>query len=181
MNNFARHILLLGILTFSLNASSALADDPYDFDAVSPKEGWGELEVVEEESEPLPFYVEVLLWPVNRFLDLIDIVRIDAGVGTSYGGVVRLTRSGSLGYRHVSPGAVRVGSFGRKPPFLIEEENEYGAGKQYQFSADREVCDAEFGLGLDAFIGGYIGVCMDNTLDFLAGIVFLDPDDDDIR
>ena len=170
--------IVLSLALFLLPQSGSADEAP---EAVSPKEGWGELEVVEEESEPLPFYLEVLLWPVNRFLDLVDVVRVDAGVGTTYGGVLRITRSGSVGYRNVEPGAVRIGSFGRKPPILFEQENEWGAGKQYTFSADREVCNAEFGVGVDLLAGAYLGLCFDNAFDFLAGIIFLDPDDDDIR
>lgn len=163
------------------------ADSPYvaetDYDSIrqSPKDGWGELVVVEEEKEPLPLYAEIFLWPVNRVLDLVDVVRIDVGAGSSYGGVMRITRQGSVGYRKVEPGSLRVGSFGRKSPLLLEKENEFGVGQSYEFSQDRDVCESEFGLGLDLFLGGYIGLCPEGIVDLLAGIFFLDPDNDDIR
>ncbi|MGA1191821.1 MAG: hypothetical protein ACO3XO_06030 [Bdellovibrionota bacterium] len=166
---------------------SSWADSPYvaetDYDAIhrSPKDGWGELVVVEEEKEPLPLYAEILLWPVNRVLDLVDVVRIDIGAGSSYGGVMRITRQGSVGYRKVEPGSLRVGSFGRKSPLLLEKENEFGVGQSYEFSEDRDVCEAEFGIGLDLFLGGYIGLCPEGIVDLFAGIFFLDPDNDDIR
>ncbi|MCB0320774.1 MAG: hypothetical protein KDD60_07580, partial [Bdellovibrionales bacterium] len=147
---------------------------------ISPREGWGELDVVEEE-ESLPLIFEILLWPVNRMLDLADIVRADVGVGTGYGGVVRITKDGSVGYRHIAPGSLRVGSFGRKIPIKFEEENEWGAGKNYTFSEDREVCSSEIGVGVELGLGVYLGVCLEGVVDFLGGIVFLDPEDDDFR
>jgi hypothetical protein len=64
---------------------------------------------------------------------------------------------------------------------MLERENEKGAGGSYQFSGDREVCPGEVGLGLDLGVGLYAGFCFDAMLDFLGGIFFLDPDDDDIR
>ncbi|MCB0330472.1 MAG: hypothetical protein KDD70_12435 [Bdellovibrionales bacterium] len=180
--NTDRTWIITALLLYSLAVlpTVSLADID-ESEIVSPKEGWGELDIEEEEEEPLPFFVELLLWPVNRVLDLVDVVRIDVGAGTSYGGVLRITRQGSLGYRSVAPGSLRIGSFGRKPPILFEEEDEKGAGVNYKFSSDREVCDTEIGVGIDLFLAGYIGICAEGIVDFLGGIIFLDPDDDDIR
>jgi|GEM_PF-2068682 len=180
-------IVFLMLIPLVISPEPAVADSPYvaetDYSNLtqSPKDGWGDLVVVEEEKEPLPLYAEILLWPVNRILDLVDVVRVDVGAGASYGGVMRVTRQGSVGYRKVEPGSLRIGAFGRQSPFLLETENEFGVGQSYQFSEDREVCQAEFGIGLDIFLGGYIGICPEGIVDFFAGLVFLDPDDDDIR
>lgn len=169
--------LLLVICLFLIGPAPLLGEPKAD---ASPKQGWGDLEVVEIDEE-LPIWAEVLLWPVNRVLDLIDVVRLDAGIGTSRGGVVRLSRYANIGERNVAPGSLRLGVFGRDLPIRLEEQDEGGAFSDYRFSADREVCSAEFGLGLDLIVGGYVGLCLDELPDLAGGIFFLDPSDDDIR
>jgi hypothetical protein len=55
-----------------------------------------------------------------------------------------------------------------------------GIGPAFHTSRDRKVCKGEIGLGLDLMIvGGYGGVCLDEFVDFVAGIVTLDPLGDD--
>ena len=146
----------------------------------SPKPGWGDFEVVEKD-ESKPWWQQVLLWPVNRFLDVVDVFKFDVGVGTSYGGVARFTKYGQVGYRSVSPGSLRVGNFGRRAPVMVESSNEFGAGPAFIPSKDRDICKAEFGLGIDLFVGGYVGICGDEVIDLVSGIFFLDTSDDDIR
>lgn len=148
----------------------------------SPKKAWGEFEVVEA-STAIPFWQEALLWPVNRTLDLVDAFKIDLGVGATYGGVLRLSRHMQAGYRKHRPGSLRVGFFGRRMPLMLEKEDEFGfGGESYHSSSEREVCGSEIGLGLDLFLlSGYGGICLEELFDFAAGIVFLDPKDDDLR
>lgn len=148
---------------------------------VSPKSPWGDF-VLEDEESSMPWWGSVLLWLPNRVLDLVDVVRADVGAGMSFGGVVRLTKYGQVGYRSISPVSVRVGAFGRKAPLLIENSSEFGAGPAYVASEDRTVCDGEFGLGLDLFIvGAYGGICVEELLDFAAGLFFIDLSGDDYR
>jgi hypothetical protein len=130
----------------------------------------------------MPWWGSVLLWVPNRVLDLVDVVRADVGAGMSLGGVVRLTKYGQVGYRSVSPVSVRVGAFGRKVPLLIENSSEFGAGPAYVASEDRTVCDGELGLGLDLFlVGAYGGICVEELVDFAAGLFFIDLSGDDYR
>ena len=128
------------------------------------------------------FFRVVLLYLPNRVLDLIDIPRIDAGVGFSTGAVVRATRWGQVGYRVVSPVSLRVGLRGRHLPVFLERSSEFGAGPAFLQSADREVTPVELGVGADLFLAGvYAGLSLDQLVDFIGGFVGLDPADDDLR
>jgi hypothetical protein len=147
----------------------------------SPKPGWGDFEVVEEPA-PRPWWAAALLWVPNRLLDAVDIFRVDAGVGPAYGGVVRVTKYAQFGYRSIRPFSLRAGDFGRTWPVKLESSNEFGAGPAFIQSKDRNICSGELGLGLDLLIvGAYGGVCVEEIVDFAAGLFFLDIMDDDIE
>lgn len=174
---------LSALLLASLLAASAAcyADDEEYLDvSASPKKGWGEFNVIEEK-EPYPWWGHALLWVPNRLMDLIDVFRVDVGVGPAYGGVVRVTRYGQAGYRQMSPFSVRVGDFGRRAPFMVESSNEIGAGPAFIGSKDRKICAGEVGLGLDLLVGAYAGICSEELFDFVTGLVFIDVMDDDIK
>jgi len=162
-------------------AQDRYSDGTYsDLVPTSPKEGWSNLEPIEK-GEGSPIWSQVLLWLPNRVLDLIDVFRVDVGVGPSFGAVVRVTKYGEIGYRQMAPASLRVGDFGRQMPFLIESSNEFGVGPAYVNSSDRKICPGEIGLGADLLVAGaYGGVCVDEFADFLAGIFFIDLKDDDI-
>ncbi len=186
------HILILclsALLSLAVPVAS-LAQSSYDMEVseeetrtveVSPKRGWGSSDFVEED-DALPFWAEALLWPVNRLLDFIDVFRADLGVGPAYGGVLRLTRYGQMGYREMAPGSFRVGLLGRRAPILIETSSESGFGPWFAESKQRSICEAEVALGFDLGIAGaQAGRCFDELFEFLGGIVFLDPSDAHIR
>jgi hypothetical protein len=173
-------------LSMLLTASSSIAQDRYtdgnyrELVPTSPKEGWEKLEPTQQ-GEGSPIWAQILLWLPNRVLDLIDVFRLDVGVGPSFGAVVRVTKYGQLGYRQMAPASLRVGDFGRQMPVLIESSNEFGVSPAYVDSADRKICDGEIGLGADVLVAGaYGGVCVDEFADFLAGIFFIDLKNDDI-
>ena len=149
--------------------------------ATSPNEPWPDFKPGDElPVASSPWWEQALLWIPNRVADLIDIFRVDLGVGPAVGGVVRVTKYGQVGYRMMMPVSVRGGLFGREVPVLVESSNEFGVGPLYVNSADRKVCTGELGLGLDIFlIGGYGGICVEEVADFFAGIFFLDLRDDD--
>jgi len=173
--------LLFATLLLSLTLESALADAKEAEAPASPKQPWGDFTIGTSDSD-YPWWVDVLLWLPNRTMDLIDIFRIDAGVGPAVGGVVRVSKYGQLGYRKPYPSSVRLGLFGRKPPFLVETAEEYGIGPAFVQSKERPVCRGEVGLGIDLFIiSGYAGVCADEAADFLAGLFFFDTAHDDLR
>ena len=181
----------LGVLFFfaPLFPSASSADDQKadrlrEETLVSPKNPWGEFAIDMNEPKPgrQPWWAQVLLWVPNRVMDFIDIFRADVGVGPSFGGVLRVTKHGQVGYRSMSPLSVRVGTFGRHVPFLVENSNEFGIGPGYISSDDRKVCAGEIGLGGDLFLfGAYGGVCIEEVFDFAAGLFFLDVLGDDLK
>lgn len=148
--------------------------------ASSPKKPWGEFTIVEEK-EGSPWWADVLLWVPNRALDAWDIFRVDVGAGPALGGVIRISKYAQAGYRRIAPASVRLGAFGRQAPALVEKSDEYGIGPGYVNSKERSVCAAEVGAGADLFlVSGYLGICGEEVVDFLAGIFFLDVSNDDI-
>lgn len=182
-NTFIALLLTLAVLAVPMagNAQDQYSDGNYkELVPVSPKDGWDKLEPTQK-GDGSPFWSQLLMWLPNRVLDLIDVFRVDVGVGPSFGAVVRVTKYGQVGFREVMPASLRVGDFGRQMPVLLETSNEFGVGPAYVDSADRKVCDGEIGLGADALVAGaYAGVCVDEFADFLAGIFFIDLKDDDI-
>jgi hypothetical protein len=175
---------ILLIVTIS-TSNYAVAQDRYggstrDLVPTSPKQGWSEIEPTQV-NEGTPVWSQVLMWLPNRLLDLIDVFRIDVGVGPSFGAVVRATKYGQVGYRQMAPASLRVGDFGRQMPILVEASNELGVGPAFIESKDRSVCAGEFGVGADLLVAGaYGGVCVDEFADFIAGIFFIDLKDDDL-
>jgi len=156
---------------------SSAADTNVD---ASPKPGWGDFAVVQEDVSPSWWRV-ALLWPVNRVLDLVDVVRVDVGAGIAWGGMVRVTKSGQAAYRRMYPLSIRVGLFGRQMPLIIESEDEIGFGSSLNVDEDRNVCQFELGVGADLLLGGYGGICFDEVPDLIAGFFFFDLSGDDRR
>ncbi len=167
------------------SGSSRYSDDA-ESARVSPKKPWGDFTLdqtsASSNERSTPWWAKILLWAPNRIIDFYDIFRADVGAGMSYGGVLRLSRHVQMGYRDIDPVSVRVGAFGRRAPVLIEHSNEFGIGPAFVESDDRRICDGEVGLGLDVFlVGAYGGICVEEVVDFVAGIFFLDVMGDDIR
>ncbi len=173
-------IVLLALAAALTGGSPVQADEKLEA-AASPKKPWGEFTVVEE-TDSLPWWQHVLLWVPNRFLDLIDVFRFDVGAGVSYGAVARISKYGQVGYRDMAPMSLRIGDFGRDYPVLVERSSEFGIGPGYFDSKDRKICPGEVGVGADVFlVGAYGGICVEELLDFVAGIFFLDIMGDDFK
>jgi hypothetical protein len=180
-SNVRTLLLLLVLVTAPLLLSYAHADEEKKV-RTSPKSPWGEFTVVQEKERVDPWYVQVLFWIPNRMMDFIDIFRVDVGIGPSYGAVVRLSKYGQFGYRNPDPTSVRLGAFGRHQPFLIERSTEFGIGPGFVDSKERKVCPGEVGLGADLLIGGaYAGICIEEVVDFAAGLFFIDIMNDDAQ
>jgi hypothetical protein len=163
-------------------SSTSVEFAPYtlDFVPTSPKEAWRDLEAVQI-NDGTPWWKEVLYYIPNRVLDLIDVFRIDLGIGGSLGGVIRVTKYAQVGYRQMIPASFRVGDFGREFPVLIESSNELGLSPAFKQSADRDVGDAELGVGADlVLVGAYGGIRLDELVDLLGGIFLIDIKDDDL-
>ena len=175
-----RAVVLVVSISWGISASLAFAN-PADDAHVSPKNAWGDFDVVEEDVG-YPWWGDVLAWVPNRILDFIDIFRVDVGIGPSRGAVIRVSKYAQAGYRVMRPGSFRIGDFGRKAPILYERSNEIGVSPSFAQSKDREVCPGEIGLGGDLFIlGGYAGICVEELADFFVGLFFFDIMDDDLK
>ena len=177
---------LLITLLFVAISNAALAQASPDLPrrvgsepVVSPNEPWQTLPS-NTAADERPWWAAVLAWVPNRAMDIIDIFRVDVGVGAAAGGVLRISKGGQVGYRAVSS-SVRIGDFGRTAPVIVETHDEGGAGPDFVQSKDRPVCQGEVGLGLDLGVGAYAGVCLEEVLDAVAGVFFLDPMGDDIN
>jgi hypothetical protein len=172
--------LVILCVTHTAFAQPAPVTEGYPAAESSPKRGWSEFKPVQE-NEGTPWWGHVLLWVPNRVLDLIDIFRVDVGVGPSVGAVVRVTEYAQAGYRQMAPASLRVGDFGRQMPVMVEASNEIGVSPLFKQSKDRSLCPGEVGVGADLLlVGAYGGVCLDEAVDFLAGIFFIDLKDDDL-
>ncbi|NDC37092.1 MAG: hypothetical protein EBZ48_03460 [Proteobacteria bacterium] len=174
--------ILVSLLLMSAACSEVFAqseaDRPPTTVAASPKTGWAAPPKAEEPSSGR----KILLWLPNRIMDFLDIFRVDVGVGPSAGGVVRVTKYAQAGYRQMLPMSARVGLMGRRPPVMLETNNEIGVGPIFMQNSKRKVCVGEVGLGLDLFIaGGYAGICLDEAVDFVSGIFTVDTKDDDFQ
>jgi len=169
------------LLLMAAPLAAAAGDEVYA--PASPNKPWpldfpGQQRSPEEASWVRP----VLLWLPNRFLDLADVLRFDAGAGPAYGGVLRISRYGQGGYRRLAPWSLRAGARGRRWPLMIERSAEEGIGPWYSASPQRKVCPGELGAGLDlGLAGAYLGICLDALPDLLAGLFFADTDRDDLR
>lgn len=117
------------------------------------------------------FWRSVLLFFPNRVLDLVDIVRVDVGAGLGVGGVLRVTKWCQVGMRDFNPGSVRVGLRGRQLPAWWESHWEGGVGPAFHSSVDREVTPVEVGAGVDLGVGAYLGVSLDELVDFVLGFL----------
>ena len=122
----------------------------------------------------------IALYIPHRIVDFIDIFRVDVGVGPAAGAVLRISKVGQMGYRGFYPGSVRLGLRGRDWPVFVESHDEYGIGPVFEESPDRKVTDGEIGVGADLFLAGaYVGISLDEFVDFILGIFTIDPSGDD--
>lgn len=174
---FCSRLSLAAITALVLTLSSSIVNAQEERD-VAP----GEVErstAYHSDDDELEWWQQVIFWIPLRVVDFIDIFRADAGIGFAAGGVLRATPHAQVGYRTLMPASMRAGLFGRKVPFLVETHDEYGVGEDFTVSPDREICPGEVGIGADLILGGYLGICFDEAADFFAGLILLDPKDDD--
>ena len=174
-------LLLSGLLL--LCSSYLCYAEPPNLVQTSPKPAWapypkGQLQTSYDSEST---WRHVALWLPNRILDLLDIFRLDLGIGPSTGAVIRLSKYAQAGVRDMNPGSLRVGLLGRRAPVMLETSNELGIGPGFSESSQRQICKAEFGLGLDPIIVGiYAGLCLDEALDFGVGLFGYDYLGDDL-
>lgn len=177
-----KRLLSLGlqaVLVSSLAVCAVLGQElAPDEVAISPGSGWSDLP---PEETATPLILSLLSWVPDRIADAWDILRVDAGVGPGLGVTVRATRFFQASYREFEPGSLRVGALGRRVPVMWEDSSEHGvAPLDFAPSAQRDICTYEIGAGIELFaVGAYIGFCPEEAVDFLAGLFFLDTEEDD--
>ena len=174
---YIRVFLLLFIFSFIYFVNYSYAAQEVE---VSPMKPWSDMQIQEKKESP-SILKQILLWPVNRVLDLVDIFKFDIGVGSSLGDVARVTKYGQVGYRQMIPASLRIGNFGRDWPVKLEYGEEIGVGPAFAESRVRNICPGEVGAGVDFLLFGiYAGVCTEEILDFGTGLFFVDLMDDDL-
>lgn len=114
----------------------------------------------------------------NRVLDLLDVFKLNVSVGPGSGFDVRLTRLFEVGFSEYD--VLRIGLNGRRFPVYREKLSEASLTLLGLTSGQRTRDGYEAGATLQFLVVGVeAAVNVRSILDFLAGIVLLDIEDDD--
>jgi hypothetical protein len=133
-----------------------------------------------------PIIVQVAMWPVNRVLDVLDIVRFGVGVGPGIGADLRVTGTGQLSAMFGL--AAGVGWQGRwNNPILLDSRSFAAAGPvtvgatavNPLASWPRTFWEIRAEVHA-ALVLGMVAVDLFEIYDFAVGILFFDPSEDDI-
>ena len=177
--------LLLAVSTMITSNASAIDDDAVpiidlgDEYSSYKKPAPAAKRTKRSKSSTLPY--QIAMYIPNRVLDILDILRVDVGVGPAIGGVVRFSKDGQLAYRKQLPGSLHLGLRGRNSPLFIEKRDEIGVSPSFSQSKDRPVAPAEFGAGIDVgLLSIYGGLDLGSIGDCLLGFVGVDLANDDI-
>lgn len=177
-NQLGLLIKFLLLTTFLVTSTTALADAPGG-SSLDQKNIATPQDTILDEGEQSVFR-KVLWYIPNRLIDLVDIIKVDLGVGSAAGATLRMTRYGQMGGRYIDPASYRLGLRGRSFPMFIERESEYGFCGSFEQSSARHVTPLEIGANLDLGLGIYLGVSIDELADFFLGFVLLDIKEDDL-
>ena len=154
---------------------------------LAPYLSFGEDNAVEAEKRPGIFHKIVMYIP-NRILDVLDIVRCRVRVGPGVAVDVRATEAVNVfAGSYVSFYAGLPGPRCRKMPKLpIGIESKTGAEVSVVdvstgFGADPDYSPTEIGAGIHLLLVGVdVGIDPWEIVDFVGGIFFLDPRNDDL-
>lgn len=124
--------------------------------------------------------IDVVLYYVpNRVLDFIDIGRASIGIGCGFGFNLRATELAEIGYGQYS--TTRFGMKGRVMPVYDEKIDEAGIGFLGWVSGCLQRDPSEVGADLHlGVIGVQAAVSLVEVADFVAGIVLIDLQGDDL-
>ena len=135
------------------------------------------------EGKQRPIIVDILLYIPNRVLDLFDIPRLGVSVGPGLG--VDLTATKALNVTLMAKASVGLGfqTF-RHLPVEAAAYSAVGVGP-LEAVADPGLAwyrsDLDFRAELHLLlIGAHVAVEVGEIFDFLAGILFFDPEEDDL-
>ncbi len=127
----------------------------------------------------------VLLYPVNRVLDVLDIFRLNVAAGPGFGLNLRATKfvqAGFENYVSVRAGLGKGGGMVFPRYGLLYSESEvltFGAGPAYTGGGQRGFTEVGGTVHL-GIVGVEAAVDLMEIVDALAGFIMLDPQGDDL-
>jgi hypothetical protein len=125
------------------------------------------------------WYDVILYYVPNRVLDLIDIARLNVGIGCGFGVNVRLTELAEIGFGQYQ--TTRFGMKGRVLPVYEENIDEAGIAFLGYVNGCLQRDPTEVGADLHlGIIGAQAAISLAEAADFVAGIVLIDLQGDDL-
>ncbi len=169
-----RNILCTGAVLIWLCAGSispAIAADGSDNDALA-------------RSPDHSTVVTVLLYPVNRILDIFDIFRINLGFGPGYGINVRATKLLQAGVESYSTLRVGLGKesgiWNPRYGIVYTESEPFTAGASLAYMGGRQRGTMEVGATVHlGFVGTEAAIDLAEIADFFLGFAMIDFKEDD--
>lgn len=137
-----------------------------------------------------PTYIKYILFLPNRILDLLDVFRLNVGVGPGIGVNIRATRFAQAGI--ASYNCVKVGIIGRQGWIYMEESREFGVSVLYiedskavgplitfEDKTDRQLLEVG-GFIYAFFVGAEVAIRPKELADFFLGWGLIDFCEDDL-
>lgn len=138
-----------------------------------------------EEKEGHSITHKILYYPLNRVLDVLDILRLNVGVGPGFGVNLRATKLAQVGVENYFTFRAGLGKgsgllFPRYG-LLYEESEVFTAGVGPLYTGGHQRGFTEVGATIHlAVIGIDVAVDLSEIVDLLGGFIFLDPKGDDL-
>ncbi len=128
--------------------------------------------------------VTVLLYPVNRILDIFDIFRINVGFGPGYGINVRATKALQVGVESYETFRVGLGKesgiWNPRYGVVYTEAEPFTAGASLAYMGGRQRGAMEVGTTVHlGIIGAEGAIDLAEIADFVLGFVLIDFKEDD--
>ena len=128
--------------------------------------------------------VSVLLYPVNRILDIFDIFRMNIGFGPGYGINIRATKVLQAGLESYSTLRVGLGKesgiWSPRYGIVYTESEPFTAGVSLAYMGGRQRGMMEVGTTVHlGFVGADAAIDLAEIADFLLGFAMIDFKEDD--
>ena len=137
-----------------------------------------------------PTYIKYILFLPNRILDLLDVFRLNVGIGPGIGINIRATRFAQAGI--ASYDCIKVGIIGRQGWIYMEESKEFGVSVMYiedskavaplisfKDKTDRQLLEVG-GFVYAFFVGAEAAIRLKELADFFLGWGLIDFCEDDL-
>ncbi len=128
--------------------------------------------------------VTILLYPVNRVLDVFDIFRANIGFGPGYGINVRATKALQLGLENYDTVRIGLGKesgiWNPRYGILYTEAEPFTAGASLAYMGGRQRGLWEFGTTIHlVHVGTEAAIDLSEIADLLLGFIMIDFKEDD--